>query len=55
MQLSERDRVVLFLALLAREREINISINDAKKYGLVSLEKLQDELKECNELQKRIM
>ena len=54
MDLSPRDRVVIFLGLLAREREINQSIMDAKKYGLVHLEKLEVELQECLDLQKRI-
>ena len=50
-----RDRVVLLLALFAREREIKISINDAKRYGLAHLEKLEYELKECLDLQKRVI
>lgn len=54
MELSPRDRVVIFLALLAREREIMISIKDARKYGLAHLDKLELELQECLELQKRI-
>lgn len=54
MELSPRDRVVIFLALLAREREIMISIKDARKYGLAHLDKLEVELQECLELQKRI-
>lgn len=54
MELSARDRVVIFLALLAREREINQSIMDAKKYGLAHLDKLEVELQECLDLQKRI-
>lgn len=53
-ELTARDRIVLLLGLFAREREINISIADAKKYGLVHLDKLQLELQECLELQKRI-
>lgn len=53
-KLSARDRVVIFLALLAREREINQSIIDARKYGLAHLDKLEVELQECLELQKRI-
>lgn len=53
-ELSPRERVIIFLALLAREREINISIVDARKYGLVHLDKLEQELQETLELQKRI-
>lgn len=53
-KLSARERVIIFLALLAREREIMISITDARKYGLVHLDKLEVELQECLELQKRI-
>jgi hypothetical protein len=53
-ELNERERVLIFLALLAREREINISIVDARKYGLAHLDKLELELQECLDLQKRI-
>jgi len=53
-ELTARERVIIFLALLAREREINMSIVDARKYGLAHLDKLQLELQECLELQKRI-
>ncbi len=52
---NERDRVVLLLSLFARERDINISITDAKKYGLAHLDKLELELKEVIDLQKRVM
>jgi hypothetical protein len=52
---SERDRVVLLLSLFARERDINISIADAKKYGLAHLDKIEAELQEIIELQKRVM
>ena len=54
MDFSQRERVVLLLGLFAREREIRISIRDAKLYGLVTLERLQEELQECLTLQKRI-
>jgi hypothetical protein len=53
-KLNAQERNVIFLGLLAREREINQSIVDSKKYGLVNLDMLQSELKECLELQKRI-
>lgn len=52
---NHRDRVVLLLSLFARERDINISITDAKKYGLAHLEKLENELAEVIELQKRVI
>lgn len=52
--LSPRDRVVLLLGLFAREREITLSISDARKYGLAHLDKLELELEECIQLQKRI-
>jgi hypothetical protein len=52
---SERDRVVLLLSLFARERDINISIADAKKYGLAHLDKIEAELTEIIDLQKRVM
>ena len=52
---NERDRVVLLLSLFARERDINISITDAKKYGLAHLDKLEAELTEIIDLQKRVM
>jgi hypothetical protein len=52
---SERDRVVILLGLIARERDIKISIMDAKKYGLAHLDKLEEELIEINELQKRVL
>ena len=54
IDLDARERVVLLLGLFAREREIRQSITDAKKYGLVHLDKLEVELQECLELQKRI-
>lgn len=54
IELTARERVVIFLALLAREREIMISITDARKYGLAHLDKLQLELQECLDLQNRI-
>jgi hypothetical protein len=54
-KLSERDRVVLLLSLFARERDINISIADAKKYGSANLEKIEAELTEIIDLQKRVM
>lgn len=53
-ELSARDRVVLLLGLFAREREIMLSISDARKYGLAHLDKLELELEECIQLQKRI-
>jgi hypothetical protein len=52
---SERDRVVLLLSLFARERDINISIADAKKYGSANLDKIEAELTEIIDLQKRVM
>ncbi len=52
---SERDRVVLLLSLFARERDINVSIADAKKYGLAHLDKIEAELQEVIDLQKRVM
>jgi hypothetical protein len=52
---NERDRVVLLLSLFARERDINISIADAKKYGLAHLDKIEAELTEIIDLQKRVM
>ena len=52
---SERDRVVLLLSLFARERDINISIADAKKYGLAHLDKIENELQEIIDLQKRVI
>jgi hypothetical protein len=52
---SERDRVVLLLSLFARERDINISISDAKKYGSANLDKIEAELTEIIDLQKRVM
>jgi hypothetical protein len=42
------------MGLFARERDINISIVDAKKYGLAHLDKLEVELQECLKLQERI-
>jgi hypothetical protein len=54
MDFTARERVVLLLGLFAREREIKLSIMDAKKYGLAHLDKLEVELQECLELQKRI-
>ena len=53
-KLSAQERNIIFLGLLAREREINQSIVDSKKDGLVNLDMLQSELKECLDLQKRI-
>lgn len=55
IELSARDRVVLLLSLFARERDINISITDAKKYGLDHLDKLENELTEIIDLQKRVL
>ena len=55
VELSERDRVVLLLGLIARERDINLSISDVKRYGLAHLDKLELELLEVNNLQKRIL
>jgi hypothetical protein len=52
---SERDRVVLLLSLFARERDIKLIIADAKKYGLAHLDKIEAELAEIIELQKRVM
>ena len=52
---SARDRVVLLMGLYARERDINISIKDAKKYGLAHLDKLEVELQEVLNLQQRII
>lgn len=54
MDLTAQERNIIFLGLLAREREISQSIVDSKKYGLVNLDMLQSELKECLDLQKRI-
>jgi hypothetical protein len=54
-KLNARDRVVILLSLFARERDLNLSINDAKKHGLAHLEKLEDELKEVINLQKRVI
>lgn len=52
---TERERVVLLLGLIARERDIKLSIADAKRYGLANLDKLELELIEINELQKRVL
>ena len=52
---TARDRVVILLGLFARERDLKISISDAKRYCLAHLEKLEDELKECLDLQKRVI
>jgi hypothetical protein len=52
---SNRDRVVILLSLFSRERDLNNSISDARKYGLTHLEKLEDELTEVLNLQKRVM
>ncbi len=52
---SNRDRVVILLSLFSRERDLNTSISDARKYGLAHLEKLEDELTEVLNLQKRVM
>ena len=52
---SERDRVVLLLSLFARERDIKLSIADAKKYGSAHLDKIEAELTEIIDLQKRVM
>lgn len=54
IELTARERVVLLMGLFARERDINISIVDAKKYGLAHLDKLEVELQECLKLQERI-
>ena len=52
---SNRERVVLLLSLFSRERDINISITDAKRHGLAHLDKLELELAEVLNLQSRIM
>jgi hypothetical protein len=52
---SARDRVVLLLSLFARERDIKLSIADAKKYGLAHLDKIEAELQEIIDLQKRVI
>jgi hypothetical protein len=52
---SNRDRVVILLSLFSRERDLNTSISDARKYGLAHIEKLEDELTEVLNLQKRVM
>jgi hypothetical protein len=52
---SARDRVVLLLSLFARERDIKASIADAKKYGLAHLDKIEAELQEIIDLQKRVI
>jgi hypothetical protein len=54
IELSTSERVILLMGLFARERDINISIADAKKYGLAHLDKLQLQLQECLDLQNRI-
>jgi hypothetical protein len=53
--LTARDRVVLLLSLFARERDINISITDAKRHGLDHLDKLELELAEVLNLQSRVL
>lgn len=53
--LSARDRVVILLGLFSRERDLNLSISDAKRYGLAHLDKLEDELNEVLNLQKRVI
>lgn len=55
LTLSPRDRVVLLLALFARERDLNMSISTAKQHGLAHLDKLELELKECLDLQGRMV
>lgn len=52
---SPRDRVVILLGLFAREVNILNSIADAKRFELDHLDKLENELKECLELQKRVI
>jgi hypothetical protein len=52
---NERDRVILLMSLIARERDIKLSISDAKRYGLAHLDKLELELQEVNDLQKRVL
>jgi len=54
-KLSARDRVVILLGLFARERDLGISISDAKRYGLSHLDKLEEELAEVLNLQKRVI
>jgi hypothetical protein len=54
-KLNARDRVVILLGLFARERDIKQSITDAKRYGLAHLDKLELELEELNNLQKRVL
>jgi len=53
--LSARDRVVILLGLFSRERDLNLSISDAKRYGLSHLDKLEEELAEILNLQKRVI
>jgi hypothetical protein len=52
---STRERLVLLTSLYAKERDIMISIKDAKKYGLAHLDKLEVELQEVIDLQKRMI
>lgn len=52
--LTQRDRVVILLSLYARERDIEYSISNAKRYNLAHLDKLQSELEEILNLQNRI-
>jgi hypothetical protein len=54
-KLSARDRAVLLLSLFSRERDLNLSISDARRYGLAHLDKLEDELEEILNLQKRVI
>lgn len=53
-ELNPSDTQEIFLGLLARERDLRISIMDAKKYGLVNLDVLQSELMTCIKLQRKI-
>lgn len=54
-KLSARDRVVILLGLFARERDLGISISDARRYDSAHLDKLEDELSEVLNLQKRVI
>lgn len=54
-KLNARDRVVILLGLFARERDIRTSIADAKRYGLAHLDKIEAELVEILDLQKRVL
>jgi hypothetical protein len=52
---STRERLVLLTSLYAKERDIMISIKDATKYGLPHIDKLEAELQEVLDLQKRMV